>query len=91
MFLEHKGTLVLMSTIDIEPTDTVDARGAACPGPLMDLIGQVRDAESGDVLLLLSDNDQSLTDVSEWIDETDNELLEVDESGDEYGFYVEVA
>lgn len=80
-----------MSTIDIEPTDTVDARGAACPGPLMDLIGRVRSASSGDVILLLSDSDQSLTDVSEWVDETDNELLAVDESGDDYGFYLEVA
>ena len=80
-----------MSTTDIEPTDTVDARGAACPGPLMDLIGRVRSASSGDVVLLLSDSDQSLTDVSEWVDETDNELLAVDESGDDYGFYVEVA
>jgi len=82
-----------MSDIDIEPTDTVDARGAACPGPLMDLIGRVRSASSGDVILLLSDNDQSLTDVSEWVDETDNEqrTLAVDESGDDYGFYVEVA
>ncbi len=80
-----------MSDIDIEPTDTVDARGAACPGPLMDLIGSVRSADPGDVVLLLSDNDQSLTDVSEWIDETDNQLLAVDESGDDYGFYVETA
>ncbi|TKX51816.1 sulfurtransferase TusA family protein, partial [Halorubrum sp. SP3] len=30
---------------DIEPDDTVDARGAACPGPLMDLIGAMRGAE----------------------------------------------
>ncbi|CDK40763.1 UPF0033 protein AF_0556 [Halorubrum sp. DM2] len=80
-----------MSDIDIEPTDTVDARGAACPGPLMDLIGRVRSANSGDVIALLSDNDQSLTDVSEWVGETDNELLAVDESGDDYDFYVEVA
>ena len=80
-----------MSTTDIEPTDTVDARGAACPGPLMDLIGRVRSAGSGDVILLLSDNDQSLTDVKEWVGETDNELLEVDEADDHYGFYVEVA
>ncbi|EMA67134.1 SirA family protein [Halorubrum kocurii JCM 14978] len=57
----------------------------------MDLIGRVRSASSGDVILLLSDNDQSLTDVSEWVDETGNELLAVDESGDDYGFYVEVA
>lgn len=80
-----------MTELDIEPTYTVDSRGAACPGPLMDLIGQVRSADSGDVVLLKSDNDQSMTDVSEWVDETDNELIAVDESGDEYDFYVEVA
>ncbi|WP_281194591.1 sulfurtransferase TusA family protein [Halorubrum sp. F4] len=80
-----------MTDLDIEPTDTVDARGAACPGPLMDLIGRVRSASPGDVILLLSDNDQSLTDVSEWVDETENELLEVDETDDDYRFYVEVA
>jgi TusA-related sulfurtransferase len=43
------------------------------------------------VILILSDNDQSLTAVREWVGETDNELLEIDESDDHYGFYVEVA
>ncbi|MEZ3165923.1 sulfurtransferase TusA family protein [Halorubrum ejinorense] len=80
-----------MTQLDIEPTDTVDSRGAACPGPLMDLIGQVRSADAGDVVLLLSDSDRSLTDVPEWVDETDNELIAVDETGDEYGFYVGVS
>ena len=79
-----------MTELDIEPTDTVDSRGAACPGPLMDLIGRVRTADVGDIVLLLSDNDQSLTDVPEWVDEAGNELIAVDEEGDEYGFYVEV-
>jgi TusA-related sulfurtransferase len=54
-----------MTETDIQPTETVDARGAACPGPLMDLIGKIRAVESGDVVLLLSDNEQSLTDVEE--------------------------
>lgn len=91
MFVEGERSTVPMTDPDIEPTDTVDARGAACPGPLMDLIGRVRSAGSGDVILLLSDNDQSLTDVSEWVDETENDLLEVDETDDDYRFYVEVA
>jgi len=76
---------------DIEPDDTVDARGAACPGPLMDLIGAIRGAESGDVLRLLSDNDQSLTDVPEWAEEAGNELLTVEERDDYTAFYVEKA
>jgi TusA-related sulfurtransferase len=76
---------------DIEPDDTVDARGAACPGPLMDLIGKIRSAESGDVIQLLSDNDQSLTDVPEWAEEAGNELLAVEELDDYNAFYVEKA
>ncbi|WP_336136127.1 sulfurtransferase TusA family protein [Natronomonas amylolytica] len=80
-----------MAETDIEPTATVDARGAACPGPLMDLIGKIRDVESGDVVRLLSDNEQSLTDVSEWAEEAGNELLAVEELEDHYEFYVEKA
>lgn len=80
-----------MSETDIEATATVDARGAACPGPLMDLIGKIRSVESGDVVLLLSDNEQSLTDVTEWSEEAGNELLAVEELEDRYEFYVEKA
>ena len=74
---------------DIEPDATVDARGAACPGPLMDLIGKIRSADSGDVIRLLSDNDQSLIDVPEWVEEAGNELLALDEHDDYNAFYVE--
>ncbi|MGB9933479.1 sulfurtransferase TusA family protein [Haloarcula amylolytica] len=74
---------------DIEPDETVDARGAACPGPLMDLIGTIRDVESGDVVRLLSDAEQSLTDVPEWAEEAGNELLAVEELDDHNAFYVE--
>ncbi|AEM59200.1 hypothetical protein HISP_18495 (plasmid) [Haloarcula hispanica N601] len=76
---------------DIEPDETVDARGAACPGPLMDLIGQIRDAEAGDVVRLLSDTDQSLTDVPEWAEEAGNELLAIEELDDHNAFYLEKA
>jgi tRNA 2-thiouridine synthesizing protein A len=80
-----------MTETDIQPTETVDARGSACPGPLMDLIGKIRAVESGDVVLLLSDNEQSLTDVEEWTNEAGNELLAVEEEDDHYAFYVEKA
>jgi TusA-related sulfurtransferase len=76
---------------DIEPDNTVDARGAACPGPLMDLIGAIRGAESGDVVRLLSDSEGSLTDVPEWAEEAGNELLAVEELDDHTAFYVEKA
>ena len=78
-----------MSESQIEADETVDARGAACPGPLMDLIGKVRGVDAGTVVLLLSDNEQSRTDVPEWAEEAGNELLAVEEHDDYYGFYVE--
>jgi len=78
-----------MTETDIEPDATVDARGAACPGPLMDLIGKLRGVEPGTVVLLLSDNEQSLTDVPEWTTEAGNDLLAVDEGDEYHRFYVE--
>ena len=80
-----------MSDSQIEADETVDARGAACPGPLMDLIGAIRGAASGDVVRLLSDSEGSLTDVPEWAEEAGNELLAVEELDDHQAFYVEKA
>ncbi|WP_336036733.1 sulfurtransferase TusA family protein [Halobacterium yunchengense] len=80
-----------MPATDTEPAATVDARGSACPGPLMDLIGKLRTVDSGAVVVLRSDNEQSLTDVREWTEESGNELLDVEEADDHYAFYVEKA
>jgi len=88
--MEAEAVAVTMST-SIEPTTTVDARGATCPGPLMDLIGAIRDAESGDIIRLLSDADQSRTDVPEWVEEAGNTLHEIDEHDDYTAFDVEKA
>lgn len=78
-----------MTGTDIDTAETVDARGATCPGPLMDLIGRIRDVEGGTVVRLLSDNEQSRTDVPEWAEESGNKLLTVEETDDHYEFYVE--
>ncbi|WP_311171547.1 sulfurtransferase TusA family protein [Halobellus ordinarius] len=78
-----------MTETELEAQETVDARGAACPGPLMDLIGKIRSVDPGTVVLLLSDNDQSKTDVPEWAEESGNEVLGIEERDDHYAFYVE--
>lgn len=80
-----------MTDAAYDPDKTVDARGAACPGPLMDLIGAIKSVDSGAVVRLLSDNEQSATDVPEWAEESGNELLELTETDDGYAFYVEKA
>lgn len=80
-----------MTEEEIEATRTVDARGAACPGPLMELIGAFRSADSGTVVALLSDDEGSLTDVPEWAEAAGSEVLEIEERNDHYRFYVEKA
>lgn len=77
-----------MSNEQISPDVTVDARGAACPGPLMDLIGKMKSVDVGTVVELQSDNEQSTTDVPEWVAEADHELLEITERDEYWSIYV---
>jgi len=71
-----------------DPDDIVDARGATCPGPLMDLIGEFRAVETGTIVALLSDNENSTTEVQEWADQADNEVTAIIDEGGYYRIHV---
>jgi TusA-related sulfurtransferase len=45
----------------------VDGRNTFCPGPLMELITNMKRASVGDTLELLSTDEGSSTDVPEWV------------------------
>lgn len=64
-----------MATTEI--TRTIDARGMACPGPLMALIGAIREGEIGDVIEVLSSDEGSRTDIPAWVQKARFELVEV--------------
>lgn len=64
-----------MATTEI--TQTIDARGMACPGPLMALIGAIREGRLGDVFEVLSSDDGSKTDIPAWVQKARYELIEV--------------
>jgi tRNA 2-thiouridine synthesizing protein A len=64
-----------MSTVQIDRT--IDARGMACPGPLMNLIGAIRAGQVGDVFEVLSSDEGSKTDIPAWVAKAKHELLEV--------------
>ena len=68
---------------------TVDARGATCPGPLMDLIGKIKTVESGTVVELLTEDTGSKNDVPAWAEKAGHELLDVVEMDDYWAIYVE--
>lgn len=72
-----------------DPDVVVDSRGATCPGPLMDLIGKVKQVDSGTVIKLQTSDAGSKNDVPEWLEEAGHELLEIVEGDDHWDMYVE--
>jgi tRNA 2-thiouridine synthesizing protein A len=64
-----------MSTVQVNKT--IDARGMACPGPLMNLIGAIRQGQVGQVFEVLSSDEGSKTDIPAWVAKAKHELLEV--------------
>jgi TusA-related sulfurtransferase len=58
-------------------TRTIDARGMPCPGPLMSLIGAIREGRSGDIIEVLSSDAGSATDIPAWVAKAGHELREV--------------
>jgi TusA-related sulfurtransferase len=59
----------------------VDARGSFCPGPLMELISQLKMAEIGDELEILSSDKGSAADIPQWINKVGHEMLGTEEAG----------
>jgi len=64
-----------MTTTEI--SRSIDARGMPCPGPLMSLIGAIRESQVGDVIEVLSTDEGSKTDIPAWIAKAQHELIEV--------------
>jgi len=77
-----------MSDSDYDPDVTIDSRGSTCPGPLMDLIGKVKEVDAGTVIELQTSDNGSKGDVPEWIDEAGHEMLETVDNGDYWSMYV---
>ncbi len=53
----------------------VDARNTYCPGPLMELITYMKQADIGDTLELLSTDKGTADDVPEWVNKIGHEIV----------------
>lgn len=62
-----------------EVTRSIDARGMPCPGPLMSLIGAIRESAVGDVIEVLSSDPGSATDIPAWVTKASQEMVSVQE------------
>lgn len=55
----------------------IDARGAFCPGPLMELIAALKLAKLGDEIEVWSSDKGSAADIPEWVHKVKHELVAV--------------
>lgn len=61
-----------------EVNRSIDARGMPCPGPLMSLIGAIREGLVGDVIEVLSSDEGSKADIPAWVAKAGHELVTID-------------
>lgn len=60
----------------------IDARGAFCPGPLMELIATLKLLEIGDEIEVLATDQGSAIDIPAWIEKVKHEVLGITQEGD---------
>ena len=53
----------------------VDAKNTFCPGPLMELIANMKQIEVGEELEVLSTDEGSANDIPEWANKVGHEIL----------------
>jgi len=75
-----------MTTANV--TRSIDARGMPCPGPLMSLIGAIREGTVGDMIEVLSSDEGSKTDIPAWIAKAGHEIVEVVQEPDHARFVI---
>lgn len=63
-------------------TKVIDACNTYCPGPLMELIRYMKQAEVGDKLELLSTDQGTANDVPEWINKVGHEMISTEQVGE---------
>ena len=69
-----------VSTITV--AKEVDARGTACPGPLLDAKRAVGEVPSGEVMQVLSSDEGTINDLKRWSKKMKHEYLgDVEEDG----------
>ena len=66
----------------LEINKTVDARGTACPGPLLAAKKAIGEIQSGEIMEILSSDEGTKRDVPKWAQKKGHEYLgTVEESG----------
>lgn len=70
---------------------TIDARGAFCPGPLMELIAALKLVEIGDEIEVLSTDRGSANDIPAWVAKVKHELVGIEQQDSQWSIVVRKA
>lgn len=77
--------------VEQQPAIVIDARGSFCPGPLMELIRGIRQAQVGEQIEVWSSDQGSKRDIPFWIKKAGHVLVGVFEEKDYSRFVVRKA
>lgn len=69
----------------------IDARGAFCPGPLMELIAALKLIEIGDEIEVWSSDKGSVADIPEWVNKVHHEMVGITEENGYWSIVVRKA
>jgi len=70
--------------IDVKIDKSIDAREAACPGPIMELVKAMRSEPVGSIIEILSSEKGSSVDAPAWLKKVGQELIDVESRGDHW-------
>jgi tRNA 2-thiouridine synthesizing protein A len=71
--------------------ETIDARGAYCPGPLMELIAKLKLVQIGDEVEILSSDKGSANDIPEWVKKVHHEMVGITQQDGHWSIVVRKA
>lgn len=66
----------------------LDAKGMACPMPIVKTRKEMKDMESGQILEILATDKGAKADMTAWAKSGGHELLEIEETGDVLKFWI---
>lgn len=67
---------------------TVDAKGLACPMPIVKAKKGIDTLQSGQVMMLETTDKGSVNDFQAWVKQTNHELLNIEEDNGVFRFFV---
>lgn len=77
-----------MDGVVLQPDRELDCKGLNCPLPIIKVSKEVKAMEVGQVLKMVATDPGSIPDMEAWAKQTGNELLDAQQDGKLFTFYV---